>query len=538
MTGEGRFKKQLSMIDLTFIGFGAIFGSGWLFAASHVAAIAGPAGWISWIIGGIAVLLLGLVYGELGAAIPRAGGIIRYPLYSHGPLLGYLMGFITLIAFSSLIGIEVEAARQYASAWWPFLTQSGSSAPTIIGWFVQFGLILVFFLLNYWAVKAFAISNTIITIFKFFVPLLTIVVLLTQLKSVNFTVHGFAPFGMSGVEAAISGGGVMFAYLGLQPIVSIASEAKKPQRTIPIALILSVLLSTLVYFLLQIVFIGGIPTNMLSGGWGSMNKQFSLPYKDIAAVLGLGWLGIFVVLDAMISPSGTGNIYVSSTSRVIYGWARNGTLFKIFGKVEKKSGVPRPALWLTFAMALFWTLPFPSWGVLVNVVSAALIISYAIAPISAAAFRRNASDLERPFCLKGMNVIAPISFVIASWIVYWTGWNTISWLLGSQLVMFILYLFFKKFAPTGDVSFPQQIRSTWWLVFYYAVMLVISYLGSFGGGIKVLANPWDLIIVAVVALISYYWGVYTALPKAIFDEDEIAESEEVVHSEGTITAKQ
>ena len=67
-------------------------------------------------------------------ALPRAGGVVRYPVYSHGPLLGYLMGFITLIAFSSLVAIEVVAARQYAAAWFPSLTQSGTSNPTLLGW--------------------------------------------------------------------------------------------------------------------------------------------------------------------------------------------------------------------------------------------------------------------------------------------------------------------------------------------------------------------------------------------------------------------
>src|SRR5690348_4736523 len=90
--GDGRFKRQLSLTDLTFIGLGAIFGSGWLFSASYVADMAGPSGTISWLIGGAAVLLLGLVYCELGAALPHAGGVVRYPEYSHGPLLGFLMG--------------------------------------------------------------------------------------------------------------------------------------------------------------------------------------------------------------------------------------------------------------------------------------------------------------------------------------------------------------------------------------------------------------------------------------------------------------
>ncbi|TCP23450.1 aspartate/glutamate:proton symporter (AGT family) [Scopulibacillus darangshiensis] len=527
MGSQGRFKKELSLSDLTFIGFGAIFGSGWLFAASQVASIAGPSGWISWVAGGFAVILLGLVYAELGAAVPRAGGIVRYPVYSHGPLMGYLIGFITLIAFSSLIAIEVEAARQYAASWWPALSKEHSSLPTVLGWFVQLALLAVFFLLNYWSVKTFAKTNTIITIFKFFVPALTIIVLLTQIKSVNFSVENFAPFGLTGIEGAISTGGVIFAYLGLQPIVSVASEAKNPQKTVPIALILSVVLSTIVYVLLQIVFVGSIPTDMISGGWGQVNEQFNLPFKDIAVVLGMGWLAVFIVIDAIISPSGTGNIYMSSTSRVVYGWARNRTLFKIFARVDDKTGIPRPSLWLTFLMSVFWTLPFPSWSALISVVSAALVLSYAVAPISAGAFRRNAPDLQRPFHLKAMGIIGPLSFIVASLIVYWSGWRTISWLLGSQLVMFVIYLFFKKVVPTDQVSLAQQVKSSWWLVFYYVMMMAISYLGSFGGS-GVLENPLDMVIVAFTALITYYWGVFTCLPKAIFDDDDIEATGPVV----------
>lgn len=221
--GAGRFKKQLSLTDLTFIGLGAIFGSGWLFASSHVSAIAGPAGIVSWLIGGFAVLLLGIVYCELGAALPRAGGVVRYPVYSHGPLLGYLMGFVTLIAFSSLIAIEVVAARQYAAAWFPMLSKPGSGNPTTVGWFVQFALLCLFFRLNYSSVKTFARANNLISIFKFIVPLSVIGVLFTFFKPANLTVQGFAPFGMSGIEMAVSAGGIIFAYLGLTPIISVAS---------------------------------------------------------------------------------------------------------------------------------------------------------------------------------------------------------------------------------------------------------------------------------------------------------------------------
>lgn len=529
MTGQGKFKKQLSLIDLTFIGLGAIFGSGWLFAASHVSAIAGPAGIFSWLLGGFAVLLLGIVYCELGAALPRAGGVVRYPVYSHGPLLGYLMGFITLIAFSSLVAIEVVASRQYAAAWFPELTKVGSSDPTVLGWFVQFGLLCLFFLLNYRSVKTFAMANNLVSVFKFIVPLLVIGVLFTFFKPANFEVHGFAPFGLSGIEMAVSAGGVIFAYLGLTPIISVASEVKNPQRTIPIALILSVLLSTAIYVLLQTAFLGGIPTEMLANGWAGVAKELALPYRDIALALGVGWLAYLVVADAVISPSGCGNIYMNATPRVIYGWAQTGTFFKIFTRIDEKSGIPRPALWLTFGLSVFWTLPFPSWEALINVVSAALVLSYAVAPVTVAALRRNAPDMPRPFRVKGMSVLGPLSFIIAALIVYWSGWGTVSWLLGLQILMFVIYLLCGRMVPTAHLNLGQQVRSSAWLIGFYAVTIVLSKLGSFGG-IGVLSHPFDTVIVAVCALAIYYWGAATGVPARLIrletedDESEAAES--------------
>ncbi|MGH8448822.1 APC family permease [Pseudomonas sp.] len=530
MSAQGKFKKQLSLMDLTFIGLGAIFGSGWLFAASHVSAIAGPAGIFSWLLGGFAVLLLGIVYCELGAALPRAGGVVRYPVYSHGPLLGYLMGFITLIAFSSLVAIEVVASRQYAAAWFPELTKAGSSDPTTLGWLVQFALLCLFFILNYRSVKTFAIANNLVSVFKFIVPLLVIGVLFTFFKPANFQVHGFAPFGLSGIEMAVSAGGVIFAYLGLTPIISVASEVKNPQRTIPIALILSVLLSTAIYVLLQTAFLGGVPTEMLANGWAGISKELALPYRDIALALGVGWLAYLVVADAVISPSGCGNIYMNATPRVVYGWAQTGTFFKIFTRIDEKSGIPRPALWLTFGLSVFWTLPFPSWEALINVVSAALILSYAVAPVTVAALRRNAPQMVRPFRVKGMAVLGPLSFIIAALIVYWSGWSTVSWLLGLQILMFVVYLLCARWVPTAHLNIQQQVRSSAWLIGFYAVTILLSKLGSFGG-IGVISHPFDTLVVAVCALGIYYWGAATGVPAHLVRlENEDDESEAVSDS--------
>lgn len=510
----GKLQSKLSLVDLTFIGLGSIVGSGWLFASQKGAATAGPAAWISWLIGAFAVLLLGFVYAELGGALPRAGGSVRYPEFSHGPLLGYLSGFASIIAFSSVAGIEVEAVRGYAQTWWPAL---GGTNPTVLGWFFQFLLLLIFFFLNLRSVSLFGKANTIITTIKFIVPLLTIVVLLTQFKVGNFHSHGFAPFGTLGIERAVSTSGIVFAFLGFQQAVSFSSEAKNPQRSVPLSIMLAIFLSAALYILLQLTFIGAVPPNALSaGGWGALH--FESPFANVAAALGLGWLSSVILADAIVSPSGTANIYLSATSRVIFAWAKSGTFFKKFTKINDKTGVPTPALFLAFIMAVFFTLPFPSWDKLVGVVSSATVLIYIMGPVALHTLRKNAPELHRPFRLSGMEVISPLSFVFASLIVYWTGWKTDSWLLGIQIIMFILFLVFRNAAPKS-VPFVQQIRSSLWLVSYYLVILILSYLGTFQGK-GILPTPYDQIAVAIVSIFIYYWGVNSGLTKPLFYEDD------------------
>lgn len=512
MTQQGKFRRTLTLTDLTFIGLGSIFGSGWLFAASHVASMAGPAGILSWVFGGFAVFLLGLVYCELGAALPRAGGVVRYPEYSHGPLLGSLMGLVTLIAFSSLIAIEAVASRQYLAAWFPSMTQPDSTSPTTMGWIVQFGLLLLYFLLNYFSIKSFAISNNIVSVFKFMVPVLVIVVLLSHFTPENITVHGFAPNGAAGVQAAISTGGIIFAYLGLTPIVSVASEVRNPQRTIPFALILSIVLSTVIYVLLQLSFLGSVPAEDIAGGWTGIEKLYSLPYRDIAVVLGLGWLAWLVVADAVVSPSGTGNIYMSATPRVIYGWARSIGI-KSLTKVDSKSGIPRRALWLTLALSVFWTLPFPSWDKLIGVVSAALMLSYAAAPVAVASLRRSAPDLARPFRVRVLSVLGPLSFIVAALIVYWSRWETLSWLLGLQVAMFAAYVLYRLPSKDGRAKLIRQVQCSLWLIVFYVLVMAMSYLGTYGG-ISAIVHPWDTLAVAAIAFGIYEWAARSGLRSA------------------------
>jgi amino acid transporter len=202
---------------------------------------------------------------------------------------------------------------------------------------------------------------------------------------------------------------------------------------------------------------------------------------------------------------------MNATPRVVYGWARGGTFFKFFARVDARSGIPRPALWLTFALAVFWMLPFPSWAAMIDVVSAALVLSYAVAPITTAALRRNAPGMARPFRVRSFGVFGPLSFVVAALIVYWSGWITLSWLLGLQIVLYAAYVAYRALRGEGRVDLARDVGTSLWLIGFYALMMIVSMLGSFGGN-GVIVSPWDSMLAAMIALLVYYWGGHTGIP--------------------------
>src|SRR5437763_1237677 len=105
----GRFRRDVGPVGLLFASLGSIIGSGWLFGALYASEVAGPAALLSWVIGGVAVLLLALVHAELGSMFPVAGGSARFPSYAYGGLAGFTVGWIAWLGAVTTAPIEVEA---------------------------------------------------------------------------------------------------------------------------------------------------------------------------------------------------------------------------------------------------------------------------------------------------------------------------------------------------------------------------------------------------------------------------------------------
>lgn len=535
---QGKFRRKLNLVDLTFLGLGSIIGSGWLFAVLSAANMAGSDAWIGWLFSAVIVLFIGLVYAELGAAWPRSGGVIRYPEFSHGSMAGFMNGFSYLLATSSVAGIEATAVRQYAAYYIPALTIKGSATQNYTAWglVVEIGFLVIFFLLNYWSVNVFGKTNSIVTALKFILPVATIIILFTQFHGANFNVTGAAPGGLGGILLSLPAAGIVFSFLGFRQPVEFAGEAKNPQRNVPLAIILSLLIGAVLYVLLQIVFTGAIPAADLAHGWAKLS--FTSPFANLAILLGFGWLGTLLFADAVLSPAGTGNIYLSSTSRMSYAWSKNGYFYSLFSKVNPKTGIPRPAVVFAFILAVVWILPgnFRSWSGLVAAVTSATVLTYVFGPVSLAALRKTAPDHARPFKLGGYQIIAPLAFIAGSWIVFWSGWTVDRIIIGLTLGSLVLYFAFMDKNSDSLARLKRDWKASIWVVVYYLFMGVMSYIGAgFGSPMKhpLIGGPvGDSIVVGVAAIIFYYWGVASRLQQAHITSDTEEETE--VAGEGKV----
>jgi amino acid transporter len=513
--------KGIGTFALTMTGLGSIIGSGWLFGAWKAAKVAGPGALLAWVIGMVIIMFIGLTYAELGALFPKTGGMVRYAQYSHGPFVGFIAGWANWIAIASVIPIEAEASIQYMSSWpWPWAQRlfNGTSL-TPSGLFLAAILVLIYFLLNYWTVQLFAKANTIITVFKFIIPGLTVVGLIwAGFHPSNFThADGFMPFGWAGVLTSIATSGIVFAFNGFQSPVNFAGEAKNPAKSIPIAVIGSILMAGVIYLLLQTAFIGAVTPGMLAHGWGGI--QLNSPFADLAIALNLNWLSLILYADAFVSPSGTGMTYMATTSRMIYGMEKNGYFPKVFGKLHPIFGVPRAGLWLNLAVSYIFLFFFRGWGQLVEVISVATLISYVTGPVSVMTFRKSGSQLNRPFQIKGMKWIAPFAFICASLILYWARWP----LTGQVILVMLIGLpvYFHYQAQKGWSEFGAYFKSGIWLCCYLVYMAAISYLGSDKfGGINLIPFGTDMVVITISSLIFYMWGLRSGSAEIYLDKDE------------------
>jgi amino acid transporter len=343
------------------------------------------------------------------------------------------------------------------------------------------------------------------------------------------------PGGIKALFGALPAAGIIFAYSGFEQCDQLAGEIKNPGRNLPRAIVISVLIGTAIYCLLQVAFIVALPPALVSshGGLiglscpssGTCNPAISElnagPFAAVAVLAGVGWLAHLLRIDAFVSPSGTGLIYTTGTSRVSYGLARNRYAPQIFGRVDR-NGVPWVGLIGAFLIGLLFLLPFPSWHSLVGLITGASVLMYAGAPLSLGAFRRQIPEADRPYRMQAAWLIAPLAFVVADLLIYWSGFEVV-WKLGIVLIIgYVLIGISMAFDPQRP---PLDWKSAVWLPAWLIGLGIISWQGQYSGAPSSDKHPlpptntfhigfwWDMLVVAAFSLAIYFWAMHTRLPR-------------------------
>ncbi|WP_308555901.1 APC family permease [uncultured Lactobacillus sp.] len=512
-------RHKIGLFSAIMLALNSLIGSGWLFGSGSAAKIAGPAAILSWILGAVIIIAIALTYVELGSMFPESGGMSRYAQYSHGPLLGFIAAWANWISLVTLVPMEAVAAVQYMSSWpWSWANWTKNFIKhgdiTFEGIGVVFIFMLIFTMINFWSVKIMTHFTNLISIFKILLPTLTIIVLICSgFHAQNFgsNIHEFMPYGTRSIFEATSVSGIIMSYDAFQTVINMGGELKNPRKNIVRGVLISMLITAAIYIMLQVTFIGAVEPSMLAKvGWHGID--FTSPFADLAIILGINWLVILLYLDAFVSPFGTGVAFVATASRALAAMTHTRHLPKWLGRLNQKYLIPRYAMVLDLILAAILVSLFRNWNLLATVITAATLIAYLTGPVTVMTLRKIAPNLDRPFKPRYMPWLAPIAFVLTSLAIYWSMWPTTIQVILVIALGLPVYIYYEIRYQHSNLK--AQLKHCWWMIVYLIFMSIMSYIGSSGfGGQDFIKYPFDFVVIIIVSLGFYYWGIHSSLEK-------------------------
>ncbi|MBC1228283.1 amino acid permease [Listeria booriae] len=348
--GEKRhLNKTLGAFDLTMLGVGAVVGAGIFILPGKVASVvAGPGIIISFIIAGLACCLAALCYSEFASKLPIAGSAYTYSYHVFGEGIAWILGWSLLLEY----GLAVAAI---ASGWASYVKSllagfslhipeaiSGSYNPSKGVYFdlLAFLVIIVIGILLSLGIKESTRVNNIMVLVKVAVVVLFIIVGVFYVKPDNWT--PFLPFGVSGVITGAST--VFFAYIGFDAVSTASEEVKNPQRNMPIGIIASLAICTLLYILLSAVLTGIVPFADLEG--------ISAPVAFALQAIGQNWFAGLLSLGAIVGMTTVILVMSYGGTRLLFAMGRDGLLPESFSKLGKRNTPVRNTLIFAILMGL------------------------------------------------------------------------------------------------------------------------------------------------------------------------------------------
>lgn len=400
----------MKTMDLVLFGIGAIIGSGILVLTGKASSEAGPAVIFSFLIAGLACCLAALCYAELASTIPSSGSTYTYLYVSVGEIVAYTIGWV-------LIGGYVLTAATIANGWSSYFSRLlaglGVDIPKEIytlpsaGGYGNIPAVIVVLLITFILSKGTSSSklvNNLMVVAKVGIVILFVIVGSFYVEPTNWT-NNFAPTGFSGVMLAATT--VFFAYLGFDAISTSAEETINPEKALPKAIIITMIVCTAFYILVCLVLTGVVEYSRLGTGDALAFVLEEVGQNRVAGIVSLG--AVIGLMAGILS-------FIYAGVRITFTVARDGLLPKKFTEVNK-SHVPGIVTWglgITTAI-LAGFLPL---GQLADLANVASIIAFALVSYTTIVFYKKYPDLKRGFKVPGMPVLPMISIVLFAALLY------------------------------------------------------------------------------------------------------------------------
>lgn len=410
--GEVRLQQTLGAFDLMLLGVGAIVGTGIFILPGTVAAVhSGPAIIFSFIIAAIVCALAGLCYSEFSSSVPVAGSAYTYAYIVFGELIAWLVGWSLLLEY----GVAVAAVATGWSSYFTSLLEgfnlyipraiSGSFDPAH-GTYINvpaIAIILATALLLSLGVKESTRLNTIMVFIKIAVIVLFIVIGLFYVKPSNWL--PFMPFGVSGV---LSGAAlVFFAYLGFDAVSSAAEEVKNPQRNMPIGIIGSLFICSILYVSVSLVLTGIAPYHQLN---------VSDPVSYVMQLVGQDWIAGIIALGAVVGMMTVILVMSYGGTRLLYAFGRDGLLSQRLSELHKIYKTPVKNTWIfaTLVAICAGLVPLSELAELVNM---GTLLAFTIVSLGVIYLRRNNKLAPNRFKVPLFPYLPILSFLLCIFLI-------------------------------------------------------------------------------------------------------------------------
>ena len=433
-TGEHSLKRVLGPVDLVSLGIGAVIGTGIFVLTGQAAAThAGPAIVLSMVLAGFASALAGLCYAEFASTVPIAGSAYTYGYATLGEFVAWIIGWDLIleyalgaatvavgwsgyiVSFLHDLGIQFPAA--FSAAPGTAVTLADGSIVTAVFNLPAVIITVLVTALLVVGIQESARVNSVIVIIKVAVVLMVIVVGAAFLNTDNWTPfippeESFGHYGWSGI---LRGAGVIFfAYIGFDAVSTAAQEARNPQKDMPIGLLGSLIVCTILYVLVSAVMVGLVP-------YSQLNVPAPMAVAIDAAkaqAAGSAWEGIvgvmpyIVKLGAIAGLSSVMVVMMLGQPRVFYAMAKDGLLPAWAKQIHPKYRTPHITTILT-GIVVSIAAGFTPIRLLGELVSIGTLLAFVIVSIGVIVLRVKRPELERPFSVPMIWVVAPASALVS-----------------------------------------------------------------------------------------------------------------------------